>query len=196
VRLLLDLGADPHLRTISTQTNSSGASALIVAIQNCQQPSPLRDIVEALLTVDSDIEALGDFGKSVLHLAAINSSDPQLFNMLITAGASLEVFNHSGETPLHNAVRYGSRGAVEALLIAGANPYRVDKNNSSALHAAIWGCKLVVRKQRERVPIMLEFLLDLGIDPNAQDDQGRSALDLAEEKNCAAEVVTLLRERM
>ena len=53
-------------------------------------------------------------------------------DILVNAGASVDVSNSSGETPLISAVHRRDTALVRALLAAGANPDRTDNSGRSA----------------------------------------------------------------
>jgi hypothetical protein len=57
---------------------------------------------------------------------------------LVAAGADPNALAAGGVTPLHRAVRNRCAAAVEALLIAGADPSMANKSGSTALDLARW----------------------------------------------------------
>lgn len=71
--------------------------------------------------------------------AATEANTPDMIALLATHDADLNVFNYSGDTPLHTAIHYDHPETFDALIAAGADPYicgeRYDK--PSALMIAI-----------------------------------------------------------
>ena len=58
--------------------------------------------VKTLLEQGADIESRYWYGKTPLFLA-VTSENPEVLNFLLAAGASVNVHNQSGQTPLHRA---------------------------------------------------------------------------------------------
>lgn len=63
----------------------------------------------------------GRFGSTLLHNAQ-SLFCHQTLNLLLDAGADLNIQDIDGNTPLHIAVRYGYQDTVQLLLKAGADP--------------------------------------------------------------------------
>ena len=78
------------------------------------------DAVRQLLREGADVNAAQGDGMSALHWAA-EHGDPELTEMLLYAGATIDVVTRIGEyTPLHIASRNGVSEVVSVLLAAGA----------------------------------------------------------------------------
>ena len=84
----------------------------------------------------------------------------------LQAGASTNVRDENGWTPLHEAARWGTAEAVTALLEAGADPNVRDVTGSTPLHHA-------------RTAEAVTALLEAGADPNARDADGKLPFDYA-----------------
>jgi len=106
------------------------ASLLLITAAAPPPESPVADAamrgdraaVRALLKQGEDVNASQGDGMTALHWAAENR-DAELAQMLIHAGARLEVVTRNGSyTPLHLAGRSGSEPVIRVLLDAGANP--------------------------------------------------------------------------
>lgn len=82
-------------------------------------------------------EALAD-GWTALHYASDRPRDGGLavVRLLLAAGASTDVVNWLGATPLHVAIDAGSAGVARALLAAGASPAAADAAGLNAFHVA------------------------------------------------------------
>jgi len=182
VRLLLSRGADPNAR------DARGRTALHLALESERTASvsillehgARHDLLTRLAESDeAAARAVRDF------LQAANEAAPD------------------GTTPLHYAVRFGRRAAVEALLAQGADPNAVAERwwmertplHSTAMrgHAEIarWllqaGADLESRNEHDYTPLLLavrwarwavvDVLLSAGADREARDAQGLGARD-------------------
>ena len=117
------------------------------------------------------------WGATPLHLAAKGSA-VELTEVIIAAGAGLEVQDDLGYTPLHTALRYGANETAVTLIRAGAlvrsepesdrAAYAL-KNSGQPLSTALSGCTIWVVKE----------LLNAGADPLA--DIGPEAMGYADE---------------
>ncbi len=133
-------GADPNLR------NAKGQPALTFALfdeslaaakvlweakgvdmnaRNNADETPLmmaalrseEDAAEALLARGASLQKTG---WTPLHYAA-TGGDVKIVKLFIDKGATLDARSPNNSTPLMMAARYGSEGAVDALLAAGAD---------------------------------------------------------------------------
>jgi len=104
MRLLVELGADPHI------TNSENSSALMVAAglgtgAPGEDPGSEAEVLEAVryaLTLGFDINAVDNRGNTVMHGAAYKHV-PSVVEYLFEAGAEIAVWNQEnafGYTPL------------------------------------------------------------------------------------------------
>jgi Ankyrin repeats (3 copies)/Lsr2 len=101
------------------------------------------DVVGAKLTEGADPNAVVASAEvRPLHQAASGHggmASAQAVKMLITHGADVEAVNGMGETPLWRAVRWGHREVAQALLAAGADPWRPVLGGRSAGRVALDG---------------------------------------------------------
>jgi len=115
-----------------------------------------------------DIRDLND-GSSALHYA-VTHGQIDITRTLIQAGASVNIQNFEGKTPLFSAVSQFKENndrnliydIVKALLYHGANPNIGDENGVTPLHIA---CSFGI------VPLV-ELLIDNGAWVNIRDDSG------------------------
>lgn len=95
-------------------------------------------------TSNTDLRAMHFFRKHCkLHAAAKTGDAHALKNILDTTpsiqahNALLESVDHHGKTALLRACKYGHRGAVIALLRAGANLRAIDERKRNCMHHAV-----------------------------------------------------------
>jgi ankyrin repeat protein len=145
------------------------------------------ELAERLLDAGADVNAIDARGRGALHAAAqfgFESQDSlrarRLFDTLLKRGASINLADHEGKTPLlmllGAQLRPGSDcdathiGAlVPVLLDAGAQLAHADQRGVTALHA----CAMHALLPPARV------LLARGADRHAADGSGRTAADVA-----------------
>ncbi|WP_348766863.1 ankyrin repeat domain-containing protein [uncultured Salinisphaera sp.] len=154
----LDEGLSVNLRTPAGQTPLNIAA----------EYGSLK-VVRALLQRDAQLEARdGRNGFTALHWAA-EAYHPAIARALIAAGAQPNAANKWEQTPLWVAAWQPQQGNTEIahiLVAAGADPTRPDhKHNTPLIMAA-----------RSGHQPMIGYLLDLGADIEARNDQGRTAL--------------------
>ncbi|XP_030001766.1 nuclear factor NF-kappa-B p105 subunit [Sphaeramia orbicularis] len=165
-------------------------------------------------------------GDTGLHLAVLHNQQAALRSLtqivsLLPGEEVLNMRNHLYQTPLHLAVITQQREAVEALLLAGADPTLTDRHGNTALHLASQqeggGMVQFLLKHKELkglleqtntaglCPIHLAILsnrlssvrelLECGADVEAQERScGRTALHLATEADNVSLAGCLLLE--
>ena len=183
--LLLEAGADVLAR------GSTGWTVLHDVVGN-SNPEVLAVLVDA----GAELEAVAEFpdshwaygSRTPLLEAAGVSREPAIVTALVEAGADINarvtgttlpfvmegqatmtIPEERGATVLHMAaLRNRNPEIVEALVRAGADLEARDRRGRTALHVAAM-----------RNGIVFERLLDLGADPAALDDEGKTPLDYA-----------------
>jgi ankyrin repeat protein len=105
------------------------------------------DAARALLAAGGPVNAVNRRGATALHYACdprplSPTWDPpaqrRIIELLVSAGATVDLPDRGGVTPLHRAVRARSPAAVAALLSAGADPRAATgKAGSTPLHLAV-----------------------------------------------------------
>ena len=178
------------------------------------------EVVEYLVAQGADVTAKDDWGKTALIYAA-NVDNPQLIaNLIKLDKTAVNLPDNSGNTPLIYAAQKGLDDNLKVLLSNGADVnYRNPATGLSAISAAAAegnssAIRLLVRTGKAdvniadlsgRTPIFyaveqnqedaLRTLLLLGADPNAQDNQGVTALMRASAKGRQNCVDVLLRQK-
>jgi len=189
-------------------TNDHGQTPLMIAAKNEKDT-----IVDILLTAKADISIKDKDGFSAL-LYAVAERNTQTVQNFIKAGANPNDSLPNNQTALMLAARAGNGDTVHLLIEAGADVMRCADNGYSApLYAVIGGSITALQELlkhgtakmktprgatalmlavREENFNMVKFLLEMGADVNARDDNGQTALKIAIVHN-KPEIVELLK---
>ncbi|XP_032451895.1 ankyrin-3 isoform X4 [Nasonia vitripennis] len=185
MELLLAFGAHPNTR------DRAGLTPLMKA---ARLPQGISSVL-LLLSYGADVNAMADARhdyRTVLHYAILGG-DPQVINLLLKQGASLDLgADYQKPTALDLAILKGDPSIVEMLLEAGADVNATSPIIGSPLHVA---CADNIPNRLE----ILNMLLERGADPNLviRSEEGLSlrpvlAEYVASNENPAVEVVSLL----
>lgn len=134
--------------------------------------------LRALLAADASLaHARSPDGFTALHLAAFLGT-VEAARLLLAAGADPEAVGEGAQDvrPLHSAAAARNAEVVEVLLAAGADPDARQRGGFTPPHAAAASGGLRTA----------DLLLAAGADVGALTEDGRTALDLAEEAGHAA----------
>ena len=139
------------------------------------------DIVQWLLNHGADVNALGRQRYGPLH-EAVDYGHLQAVQMLIEHNADIHIRTKFGESPLHVAARAQNHrdqvDIMQVLLDYGANPNARDDEYSTPLHYSSWfqkGAYDPIQGTVEGARLLLEH----GAVVDAEDNKGRTALQLA-----------------
>lgn len=122
---ILGQGGDPD-------ASYSGVTTLHFALSDSCQ----ADKVNTLISAGADVNLVGEFGFSPLHLAAQHES-PACLEALAKAGADIDAQDSQGQTAYFYAVDYGSESAIETLSSLGADPAIVSEDGLDVFKWAI-----------------------------------------------------------
>jgi ankyrin repeat protein len=167
VRLLLEHGADPRMRTLWQEP-------ALVAAAGLPDPEVARLLLEA--TEEPDAAMLGE----ALSVAS-RWGRRETVSLFLGAGADPNYRAARGATPLHAAAGHGHVDILQLLMERGAERDGRDAEGATPLHVA------AASGHRGAV----ELLLASGADVNARNDQGVSATEAAA-ANGQEETVELL----
>jgi cytohesin len=135
-------------------------------------------VAKALLDGDrASVDDRGPDGYTALHFAAA-FGQLEIARLLLGRGADPNVvsLNDLRSTPLHIAVSARHRDLASLLLALGGYPNAVQHGGWTPLHAAAY----------DGDESIIDILLMRGADPTRSDDDGKTAVDLADEKGHAA----------
>jgi ankyrin repeat protein len=193
--LLLDRGAEVNAKDQNDETPLMKACA-----------RGYKETAGLLLDRGAEVNAKDRFGHTPLMKAA-KADHLHVVKFLLEKGADINVKNESGETPLMAAAGLGEFDIVELLLNKGAQLSAKDRDGRTALeHAASGNHRHVVdllmsrgAKTNLAAAAMVgdtaevQRFLKEGVDVNAKDDHGKTALILAVKRG-HTEAVKLLIE--
>jgi ankyrin repeat protein len=193
------VGTDPSL---ASARDDGGVSALLHA-----RYRSTSEIVEALRAHVAELD--------VFEAAALGDVD-RLGDLLASHPTAVAERSADGFTPLHLAAYFGKADAARVLIQAGADPDATGTGwmTGTALHSAVSarhrsvvamlleaGAAPNVRQAGGWTPlhgaahngdlVTTELLLARGADPRAVDDDGRSAVDHADEAGDAATIAAI-----
>ncbi|XP_063921124.1 uncharacterized protein LOC135135934 [Zophobas morio] len=137
-----------------------------------------------LLNSGASINIVDKNKMNALHYASKSwIINRDVIKLLIEKGIDVNVQDGNGKTALQLACKQGVYKNVEMLLYSGASINIVDKDKMNALHYA--------SKSWKTNRNVIKLLIEKGIDVNAQDGNGKTALQLACE-NSAYEIAKKL----
>lgn len=163
VKLLLDKFLD-----VDIQANQHGFTALHLAVAFSDSEES-EEIVKELLKRGANPNLQDNWGQTALH-KAVNSSSLKTLELLLKHKADINIKNNNGYTPLQLAVAESRLNKLKLLLNWGASIEVLDDIGNSLLHIAI---SFFEDKK------IVEFLLKLGLDPYAENNDGKAPIHIA-----------------
>ena len=108
---------------------------------------------------------------------AIKTGDVSLVEVILDTyqGMNFDILNDEGKAPIHYAAESGLEEVVKKLLEKKVNLSLTDKLGNNALHLALMSDKVSAA--------ICELLVKSGLDINAKNNEGKTPLDLAKQKN-------------
>lgn len=146
-------------------------SALDKAIQDGDQGT-----VDALIEA-GEIDERGDYGDTALAMA-VKRGDIDSIQMLIEAGANLDIPNGEGETPLMIAAQSGDIAILDLLVKAGADPNLKNNEGETILMQLFHS-----RGDLPNIDVLESIIKSDKLDIEATDSRGDTALMYAVRQN-------------
>ncbi len=150
-------------------------------------------VIERLVSSGADIEARDSRGATVLmRIVGLNRFDTwRQIDHLLSIGARMDTRDLRGRTLVHEMVSclshdgshhgYGP-GDVERLLGLGLDPYQVDYDGNTVLHALVGAPGAPVLDDSRRLR-MFSYLVRQGVDPDAVNHRGQTVLHILSAKS-------------
>jgi len=200
IKYLLEQGANPH---------ASSGDVLALGIFVAEIDREQLDRISFWLNHGVDINVRDRLGRNpafyLNHKISKIESYTATMQVLLDLGLDINAVNNDGESVLADVIRHGGRFDIIKFLIEhGANINDTTKEGETILHIRLSEftreqLRYLVEEKKINIhakttdgvmPIhvaasyygnreMLEYLLELGVDPNVRDNQGRTALDHA-----------------
>ncbi|BCR96273.1 uncharacterized protein AKAW2_21213S [Aspergillus luchuensis] len=180
VKLLLEYGADAHIRTEPGRETSLHLSTSKGDLEDFTKKS---ELLLAIRAVREGINAQNSNGDTVLHLAIARFGTVSAIQPLLDAEASTNIKGRQGRTPLLYALYLEQEAVATELLDRDSDPHALDNGGFSALHYAIASRTISIQ--------FIKRLLDAGVDVNWKNEDDRTPLYLAAQKS-KQEVMRLL----
>jgi ankyrin repeat protein len=131
-------------------------------------------IVQLLIDHKADARALDNTGKTPLHYYKFGDC----VKILVESGADIEAVDVEGMTPLMTVIR-ACGSSAKLLLQSGASPRAVDLKGRTALH-------YINASTVSDIPVYT--LVKKKADPNIRDNDGKTPLDLATDRDVIFEL--------
>jgi ankyrin repeat protein len=200
-RLLLEHGADPEA------WDYHGCTALIRAVRSGYLP-----IVKLFVKAGADVNRHAEDGplpllsgtgdraanhysppfrpppekdreKIAAGVRAIFANYTAIVQYLVDAGADVNLPGPRGEAALFNFVILRRSDLLQMVIAVGADVHRRDDDGNTALHRLVKGGGAGHEWSEDEDAEILRILLDAGIEQDARDGEGKTALEWAVEKD-------------
>lgn len=128
-------GLDDPKRVQPARKVGAGRTALHLACK-----ARAIDVIETLIELGANINAIDDLGRTPLHYAALSGAVPAV-KTLLNRGAKIGALDHSMNTPLHLAAGAADPELIDLLLQNGASVASRNSDGKTPLEVAVEGCR-------------------------------------------------------
>ncbi|MBR6663923.1 MAG: ankyrin repeat domain-containing protein [Alphaproteobacteria bacterium] len=173
VEKLIKAGSDVH---VTSDFYGDKSTALILLSQN--RDKQINDIIQtAKLLIDAgvDVNAQNEAGKTALMNAVFNECIP-LVELLIQSGADVTLKDENNKTALQDALKNVNTNILKILQKAGGKITDLCDDPDKNSNALMLLCDNRSLKSQEKALEMAKWLIENGIDVNAQNSVGKTAL--------------------
>ena len=143
-----------------------------------------------LLKNGADINKQSRWDKSPLLLVA-GSSNIKSADFLLKNGADINAVQNWKATCVHESIWWKQPKNLKYFLNKGLSPNTVDGNGHSPLHWAVWGANPNNEDSQAKVKILIDILVEAGVNKSLKNNAGKTAYDLAVEKDLKKIALTI-----
>lgn len=161
------------------EKNKDGKSAIFIACEKEQV-----EIAELLFKMEADL--IEPNSVSPYYFAA-KYWKKEIINLLLQYTKDINLTDKFGLAPLHYFVKESSYFYIEQLIRRGANPHIKTKDGDTVIH-------LSVHNNGHSTKSNIELFLELGVDVNAQNNSGDTALHIVVKKSNEKIIRLLLKK--
>jgi len=172
VKLLIENGADVNKR------DEDDSTPLHIVAKNENG----YEITTLLLNNGARINAKDKYGFTPLFYAAENENTIEILKLLIECGADINVKNNTGQTPIFASLFNGNYNTTRFLIKIGAE-VNVKTSLKDKIMPGFTPLILLLYSRNGNQIDIVKMLIDKGVNVNAQDGFGNTALHLAATKN-------------
>jgi ankyrin repeat protein len=186
-----EYGAAPLFTAIGNYTRRDGGRASIDPLNQTEGVDIVHSLLEhganpnmQLFFRPANVRGSTNTRGSTPLIRAANNGDREMIELLLDSGADPTIYMADRQTPIHAVLagRSGEKQAIELIRIfytAGTDPdvvalvnHREEVRGGSALHYAV----------RKRYKDVIRLLASYGVDMNAKDQDGLTALDYTQSR--------------
>lgn len=161
VRAMLEHGANPNQRVLTTKQQFGQPKSVIVAMKD-RSTDGEKVVVREEFTPLMEAIRQGE-SPDIVHVLLEHGADPNLGS------------RHENWTSLHMAAYKGNPDVIRLLLDHGANPHaNTSERKWTPLHALAWSGGLNPANTMASVKLLLEA----GVDPSVRDSRGRTMWEI------------------
>jgi hypothetical protein len=112
-------------------------------------------------------------------------------DFLLKNGADINAVQNWKATCVHETIWWKQPKNLKYFLKKGLSPNTVDGNGHSPLHWAVWGANPNNEDSQAKVKILIDILLEAGVNKSLKNNAGKTAYDLAVEKDLKQIALTI-----